>query len=130
MLTGVVENLVRVSVLVRAMRVGVAFVRMGVRESRLARAGQVVDELDCIRHCDERCTRKKWVPLSLPPALPYLWPSEVLSLHLGIFLIRRCGRRSGMLRAIRTSMRGPVVLSATDQVLIWGGIDDLWKTYA
>ena len=73
---------------------------------------------------------KNGFPYLCPPALPYLWPFEVLSLHLGIFLIRRCGRRSGMLRAIRTSMRGPVVLSATEQVLIWGGIDDLWKTYA
>lgn len=77
MLTGVVENLVRVSVLVRAMRVGVAFVRMGVRESRLARAGQVVDELDCIRHCDERCTRKKMgSPISAPPHSPISGPSR------------------------------------------------------
>ena len=50
MLTGVVENFVRVPVLVRAiMRMGMSLVRVGVREARLARAREVVDELDSIR---------------------------------------------------------------------------------
>ena len=73
---------------------------------------------------------KKWVPLSLPPRTPLS-----LALRGAIFAPRHIPHKA-LRPAVRHATRdkdlhaGPVLLSAMEKVLIWGGIRELWETYA